>query len=148
MYKPNPNIQDYYNGQMEFSKNICELMNRLFDEADNRMLESLCRPEDFKLSIPEFLHRHVQQAFSMYYQMNMAAPAVTWYLRGVEIIPSEDLAITLFHKDYPLYGYDWMVRKIPLSNPKKQMQDWYTEYVFTLTEGISYFIKKENPDLN
>lgn len=125
-------------GREETSKHIVELLNVLFRESDSRMLEALERPEDFRLSIPNFLHRHIQEAFQYYY-CTPFQPAVNWYLMGVEIIPSSDLAITLYHKDYPLYNEDWMIRKVPLANPRRLKGEWYTEYVIALHEAFSYF---------
>lgn len=130
----------------DLNRKIVELFEVLFNESDSNMMEALARPEDFKLSIPSFLQRHVQEAFSFYY-CTPFPPAVTWYLRGVEMIPSVDLAITLYHKDYVLYKSDWMIRKVPLASPRKFEKEWYTEYVVALQEAFSYF-KNDNVESN
>lgn len=130
----------------ELNNSICELFHRLFTDADHRLMNALERPEDFRLSIPSFLITHVQHAFMMHYHI-VIGPSVKWYLRGVEIIPSMDLAITLYHKDYVLYKEEWMIRKVPLASPRKFQNEWYTEYVVALHESFSYF-KDDNVESN
>lgn len=132
-----------YDEHRKLSGMMVEMLNRLFYDADIRMLERLDNADDFCLSIPHFLNRHFQEAFQNY---SMISGAVIVF-RGITIVPAQELEITLFHKDYPLYKEEWMIRKIPLANPWKSVREWYTEYVIALHEAFSYF-EKDNSELN
>lgn len=57
--------------------------------------------------------------------------------RGIEILPSSDYALTLFHEDYPIFKEDWMIHKIPLDPlfVKKQSPN-VTKYVGQIKEFI------------
>jgi hypothetical protein len=100
---------------------LISLVKKLIVGADSRMLETIINGNcnDICFSAPDVILKLLESATLLQSEMdydNFAFEEIR-LLDRVNIIPSVDWSITLFHKDYPLYRHDWMIRKIALDIP-------------------------------
>jgi hypothetical protein len=97
------------------------LVQKLIVGADTRMLETIKNGNcnDIYFSAPDVILKLLESATLLQSEMDDDTFAIEEIrlLDSVNIIPSVDWSITLFHKDYPLYRHDWMIRKIALEVP-------------------------------
>lgn len=105
--------------------------------------------KDLVLQMPQFLidriPEAVQSKFGYFTPTDQLMPIKVF--EGITVNPSPDLAITLFHKDYPLRNQGWMIVKISLEPPQIIKGEWYEQYVFKLQE-CNYFKGKQNAASN
>lgn len=101
---------------------------------------------DLILQMPQFLidriPEAVQSRFGFFAHTDQSGVIKTF--EGITVNPSTDLAITLFHKDYPLRNYDWMIVKIPIAPMQVIKGEWYEMHVLKLQE-CSYLKGKIDP---
>src|SRR4051812_13963737 len=97
------------------------LVEKLIVGADTRMLEIIKNGNgnDICFSAPDVILKLLESATVFQSEMDYDTFAIEEIriLDSVNIIPSVDWSITLFHKDYPLYRHDWMIRKTALDVP-------------------------------
>jgi hypothetical protein len=103
--------------------------------------------KDIYISAPFFLI----EAYKTYLSKKSKSTRPTSYYRfnGIKMIPSSDYAITVFHKDYVAYKYDWMIRKWPL---KPGLEAYVTQVDPIKKAIVEPFapgpIKHDEPSLN
>lgn len=68
------------------------------------------------------------------------------WINRINIFPSVDWAITLYHKDYSLNRDSWMIRKIPITSPQKIINSTQSKDIIYLNELISS--SRERIELN
>lgn len=121
----------------------------IHNSGDEMMMRMVGGREDLILQMPQFLIDHLPEAlasrygFMGYSQSN----GMVKMFEGVQIQPSPDLALTLFHKNYPLYKNDWMIVKISLDPALQMKKSWCDSYVISL-QKTSYFKTGVNPTNN
>lgn len=127
---------------------LIDLLEELIHNSANEMIVRMnSNKEDLILQIPQFLIDHLPEAMSSKYRFLVHNNGIIKMFEGVTIQPSPDLAITIFHKHYPLYKSDWMITKIPLDPALKMQKHGYDKYVISL-QKTSYFKTDTNPSHN
>jgi len=100
---------------------IINLVEKLIDGADNKMLETIRdrNNNDIYFSAPDLILRLLESGMLLESEIDHNNLSIEKFklLDNVNIIPSFEWSIILFHKDYPLYKHNWMVRKIALDVP-------------------------------
>lgn len=130
---------------------ILALFHSLLDEADDEMLMYLntSHADQIYCSMPSFFIGVMRDALraKYLYGFESGEEGKLFVFRGVNIIPSSDLAITLYHKDYPYYNRPWMIRKVPLIVTHRKQTEWYDKLVIDLCVP-ELFNRRESPELN
>ncbi len=112
---------------------LIRLVQKVIDASDPRIVELLKNgvSRDIYFSAPDVVLRLLESAAALAHEINDQSFDLEKFrlLDHTNIIPSFDWSITLFHKDYPLYRYDWMIRKIALDVPAKINEDKIVVYV-------------------
>lgn len=102
---------------------VIELFEELLDEADNKMLDIIYseKSKDIYITAPDVIITLFQKALIFHNELNDTCIQFQklGLLNRINILPSVDWAVTLYHKDYSFCKHNWMVRKIPLTNPLK-----------------------------
>jgi hypothetical protein len=126
------------------------LVEKIIVGADTRMLEVIKNGDcnDIYFSAPDVILRLLESAMILQSEMNYDTFAIEKFklLDPINIIPSADWSITLFHKDYPLYKHDWMIRKITLDVPFKWNEGDINKTIIYMNEVVNATPGK--PELN
>lgn len=119
----------------EFCQEVVNMFNHFVNDLDEKMYYSMHKKGDVYLQAPAFVIDILHQSLMATYNIN-PVENTTGHLvfQGLEIQPTYELSIVLFHKDYPLYKEDWMVKKISFEPPISIKKEWYTETVFKIKE--------------
>ena len=126
-------------------QSITDLFDNLIHDSQGEMYEycNFC-PEDIRVSAPEFLIELFKKALTHKYMMANTPPSGKDFIyRGLTFVPCYEMAVSVWHKDYPLYKKDWMLRKIPLDSPYKTSNGLYNELIINLRAGFPGYIKVE-----
>jgi hypothetical protein len=123
--------------EIEFYQEVVSLFNRFLDEVDEKMHREMRWKGDVILQAPQFI---IDILFQAVRATNAIKPA--WnpdptglsVFRGLKIQPTYEMAIILFHKHYPLYREDWMLKKIALEPPQTLQKEWYSITVVKMKE--------------
>lgn len=117
----------------EFYQNVINLFDRFINTSNDNLLLAKHRQGDLFLQAPAFLLKIFSDVLNNQTLYRHHAPNNLMF-QGIEMHPTYEMAIVLFHKDYPLYGYDWMINKIPLTPPFSVKKEWYTETIVQIKE--------------
>lgn len=122
-------------------ENVYSLFNELIEGVDDQLYMHINSDrKDVCLSAPDFLIKLFCQSLhhmaGNYSQPGQLGKDLMY--RGIEIIPTHEMAITLFHKDYPLYNADWMVNKISLIPAVENQKGLYTERIISLRNHFNF----------
>lgn len=131
---------------IEFYQEVLTLFNRFLDEVDEKMYYSMQNTGDIVLQAPQFIIDILYRSLRATLEVNPTwnpDPIGLSVFRGIKIQPTHEMAIVLFHKHYPLYREDWMLKKIALEPPQTQQKEWYSVIVFKMKEF--YGIGGTNP---
>lgn len=122
---------------IEFYQEVISLFNRFMDEVDEKMKRDMRWRGDVILQAPQFiidiLFKAARATNTIYPTENSNSPGISSW-RGIKIQPTYEMAIVLFHKDYPLYREDWMLKKIALEPPQTLQKEWYSVTVVKMKE--------------
>lgn len=132
---------------------ICNLLDELIHDAQGRMYEMInFKPQDIRISAPEFFIELFQQALAtkyMFREPSGAEKGRDYVYRGITFIPCYQMEVAVWHIHYPLYQEDWMLRKISLLNPQTILHnDHLKEIVVNLTPFMTKFSKSQFPNTN
>lgn len=122
---------------------VLDLFNILLDEMPAEMMLQ-CNgsgSEKFVISAPDFLLNkflHALQRKFAYQSFQPGEMGALLTYRGINMVPSPDLAITIFHKDYPLFREDWMIYKIPLTPPVHDDKGRYKRTTFHIARHFGF----------
>jgi hypothetical protein len=98
---------------------LISLVEKVIDEADLRMIEIIKNggSRDVYFSAPDVVLRLLEGAMVLPGEAGEGAIDIEKLklLDNLNVVPSFDWAITLFHKDYPLKKHGWMIRKVGLN---------------------------------
>lgn len=123
--------------KIEFYQEVIGLFNRFIYEIDEKMYHSRNRRDDLILQAPQFIIDILLQAVRATNSIkptcdpNQSSLSI-W--QGIKIQPTYEMAIILFHKKYPLYREDWMLKKIALEPPQTLQKEWYSVTVVKMKE--------------
>lgn len=119
----------------EFYQEVVNLFNRFVNDLDEKMYYAMQRKGDVYLQAPAFvidiLHKSLIATYNVIPTENSTGHLL---FKGLKVEPTYEMAIILFHKDYPLYREEWMLKKIPLEPPVTVKKEWYTETVVKMKE--------------
>lgn len=119
----------------EFHQEVVNLFNRFVNDLDENMYYSMQKKGDVVLQAPQFIIDILYQSLQATYMVN-PTENTTGHLvfQGLELQPTYEMAIILFHKQYPLYKNDWMLKKISLEPGLTIKKEWYSETGFKMKE--------------
>jgi hypothetical protein len=96
---------------------LASAIEKLFFECDSQMKFEMSKdPSKVKLMMPDFAIRFFEEGL---HELHRAVPIPKDGIKkfmGVEIVTGYECEIILFHSDYPLYKYEWMINKLRLSD--------------------------------
>lgn len=116
---------------------LCDVFNLFSNFIRDMKLEMLeymeFRPEDIRLSAPEFLIRLLKEYCQKeYLLLPEERHGDHFILYGIETQPNYDMSIVIFHKEYPLYKKSWMIKKLSLDPPVSVKKERWTETIINL----------------
>lgn len=122
----------------EIFSGLADMLFELIHNTKNELFTNcFCKDEDIILSMPLFLIDILPMA--IYYKhhclCNTPQHGSLTMLEGLRVQPSHDLAITIFHKDYPLYKNPEMICRLPLDRVTQQ----YESYSKVLISLANYY---------
>lgn len=131
---------------------IIDLLYGIINYSTNEMMMRLSGlgRDELVLQMPQFLIDRIPEAVQSkygYFSPQYGSINSVAIFEGITINPSPDLAITLFHKNYPLLNQDWMIVKISLQPMQRRTGSWYDQYLISLQE-TPYFKGQTNPTNN
>lgn len=129
---------------------LIDLLEELIYVSSNEMFVRLNSDNrnDLILQMPQFLIDRLPEAVQSKYGFfaHTDQSGVIKTFSGITINPSPDLAITLFHKDYPLLKRDWMIVKISLAPAQIIKGKWYEKHLINLQ--ASHYFKADQSSIN
>ena len=136
-------MEDVLNAAFKFSE-------KLVIEADEKLLAIINsdNSKDIYLTLPDAVMALFERALifcETFYYGTKKGEKLEW-LNRVNIFPSVDWAITLYHKDYPQAKQSWMMVKLPIIAPIKVKGGKGERDIIYLNELIN--ISQERIELN
>lgn len=114
-------------------ESICEILHNGMD----KLYCLNARAEDMRFSMPEFL----MNLFIQGARMTFPNSAYAFYefgqkleYMGVTFVPTYNLEVSVWYKDYPLYPKEDMIYKVQLDAPVIESKPTYQKLIFTLGE--------------
>ncbi len=119
----------------EFHQEVVNLFNRFVNDLDENMYYSMQKKGEVVLQAPQFIIDILNQSLQATYRTN-PTENTTGHLvfQGLELQPTYEMAIILFHKQYPIYRNDWMLKKICLEPAQTIKKEWYSETFIKMKE--------------
>lgn len=124
-----------YSIERDFGEEVTNLFYRFINDLDEKMYYAMQKEGDVYLQAPQFLIDILFYSFRITF--NRAPEKNTsgfYFFQGMEIHPTYEMAIILFHKDYPIYREKWMLKKISLEPTQTISEQWYSKTIFKLKE--------------
>lgn len=120
--------------EAEFYHSVVELFNRFINDVDYKMRYYIQRKTtSVHLQAPEFVIPILVEGYSSSFgRPPEKSDSGYYFFQGLKIEPTYEMAIILFHKHYPLYREEWMLKKIPLDPPVTLKEEWYSKTVFKM----------------
>ena len=120
---------------------VIELSQKLLNEVDNKMLEIIYseKSDEIYITAPQVIISLFQKVLVLPNQLKDASlqmHKLDWLI-GINIFPSVDWAITMYHKDYSLYKHNWMIRKVSLTHPVKVKEGNQSKEIIYLNQLIN-----------
>jgi len=123
---------------------IYDLFERVLDECGDELLYLMSsdRAEKVNLSAPKFLIDKFSEACNYkvaQFSGQDGRLGKAMMFRGVKIIPSCEMAVTLFHEDYPMLNDSKeLVYKISLMPAQINQHEWYREHVVSFMQFFNF----------
>lgn len=129
---------------------LLELFDQLIYDALGEMHKSgFDNNNDLTISAPQFIidsfMRGVREENNF-----ISDPSVREIMyMGIKFQPTYELEIAIWHKDYPLYREDWMIKKISLE-PYRTIHQHpnYQKHMIKIAPILEMYIKKNKVGLN
>lgn len=120
---------------------VCKLFEELIHETRHNMYEYIdARPEDIRVAAPQFMidlfERAIVYKYSQLYHHSDPVDGLVKY-QGLTFIPTYQMEIAIFHKDYPLYKNEWMLTKLSLLPAQTVPHGRYSEIIINLQPLIN-----------
>lgn len=127
---------------------IIDLFDQLIHDAQGEMWQHLnFNPKDLRISAPEFIIDAFRDALGRHYAIgDQASAGKDFIYRGLQFIPCHALEIAVWHRDYPLYRHEWMLRKIPLDAPQTIDHGAYKEHMIKMLPLFRYYSLNTNTE--
>lgn len=111
-------------------------------DAPNRVKEKMV------IQAPEFLLRIFFEGLKQYNPvvLHYYKAGESFKYRGLLVRPGYEMAIVIFHEDYPIYQNSWMLTKIPLHPAQTIERKEYTETIIKISEVFG--LPTKNPQDN
>ena len=96
---------------------LISLFDTLLEECDERMLQIIDSGQNdiIYISAPDVLITLFKTAIIVRNYLGITKYKRATLFNSNNLVPSFDWAVTIYHKDYSLYKYPWMIRKTTLN---------------------------------
>lgn len=124
--------------ETDFYLKVISLFDRFIEDVEPEMYVAMRggNAEDVKLMAPQFVIDIFYKALTSWHLQTNEKLEKHLIYKGIQIAPVYEMAIIIFHKDYPLHGKHapWMIKKIPLAPPIHLKKEWWDETIVIIKQ--------------
>lgn len=121
----------------EFYSDLLNFFEDFIDNVPPKLYECMHKPGEVFIHAPEFFIELFEQALLRRYLFPQKAESGIYnHFRGIPILPTYEHALIIFHKSYPIYQQDWMIRKMSLETPVVIKEERFRKTIFKLRQFI------------